>query len=42
VNNLDEFEDIIAFSDLIYDTPGIYTDPKEIIIYNTTRIPLYA
>lgn len=42
VNNLDEFDEINTFSSLIYDYPKIYTDPKEIIIYNTTRIPLYA
>lgn len=42
VNNLDDFEEVNIFSSLIYEYPEIYTNPKEIIIYNTTNIPLYA
>ena len=42
VTNLDDFSQVQTFSNFIYNSPDIYTDPKEIIIYNTTKIPLYA
>jgi len=42
VSNLDEFDEVVRFSDFIYEFPEIYTRPQEIVIYNTTRIPLYA
>ena len=42
VNNLDDFERINTFSDFIYESPDVYTDPVDIVIYNTTKIPLYA
>jgi len=42
VSNLDEFDDINTFSELVFELPEIYDNQQEIIIYNTTLIPLYA
>lgn len=42
VSNLDQFDEIVRFSDFVYEFPEIYTQPKEIIVYNTTRVPLFA
>jgi len=42
VSNLDDFSQTQKFSNLIYKNPEIYSTPQNIIIYNTTKIPLYA
>jgi len=42
VNNLDVFDEIHNFADIIYELPNVFRNQDEIIIYNTTDIPLYA
>lgn len=42
VNLLDQFDQVQLFSNFIYESPDVYTKPKNIIIYNSTNIPLYA
>jgi LCP family protein required for cell wall assembly len=37
-----EYEEFNDFSSFIFNASDIYTHPKDIVIYNTTRVPLYA
>jgi len=37
-----EYSEFAKFADLIFESSDIYSDPKNIVIYNTTGIPLYA
>lgn len=40
--SLSEYEEFNDFSNLIFDHSNIYSDPKNIVIYNNTWISLYA
>jgi hypothetical protein len=40
--SLSEYDEFNDFATLIFDHSDIYSDPKNIVIYNTTSIPLYA
>lgn len=42
IGNLSEYDEIQKYSSLIFEKSSIYTDPKNIVIYNNTGIPLYA
>ena len=40
--NLSNYDVIHTYADIIYDNTDVYTNPKNIIIFNATRTPLLA